>query len=274
MAAPAAADVGVALAFQPCGPTVQRASGPPGLPAGFEGALALQADAGGAPVGVGSTGSGRAPSAPASLPQPGGVRFARMAPDRSICFDDLPDPGDPAAPVQARRLALYCRSVVAAATAWPFVGRGWHSALPCRRRPDGSICAGRLVLARTEVPPEVRWACPACGDAGVIRGFEGSPSDLGAADAPANADPARVDVPLSPADLAVLRSLAHLGAPDRRTVMTALDRDPEVVVWGPPEALWHLLETVRRAQRGEVHRRRAALVRIAVAIEAALIRVA
>jgi hypothetical protein len=198
-----------------------------------------------------------------------------MSPFQSVSLDRFPGPGDPEATAEARREATFYGSIVSAATAWPFVGTQWHSALPCRRRPQAAACEGRLAVVHTEVPPEVRWRCPVCGDAGMIRAFAGSSWDLGSTETPTDLEPARVDVPMAPADLAVLRSLDGLGTPDRRTVMTALDRGPEeVVVWGAPEALWRLLEAVRAAARRESDRRRAALTRIAVAIEAALVQVA
>jgi hypothetical protein len=171
-------------------------------------------------------------------------------------------------------MAAFYGSIASAATAWPFVGTRWGSALPCRRRPGGTACRGHLELARTEVPPEVRWRCPSCGDSGVIRAFEGSVWDLGAIEAPADLDPARVDVLLPPGDLAVVRGLDDLARPDRRTVMTALRRGPEGVLWGTPESLWRLLDAVREATRRTDGRQRAALGRVAAAIEAALVRVA
>ncbi|MBN1335979.1 MAG: hypothetical protein JXB39_08470 [Deltaproteobacteria bacterium] len=197
-----------------------------------------------------------------------------MPPFQSVCLDDFPSPGDPRAPADTHRRAAFYGSIACAATAWPFAGTLWRTALPCRRRPHGQACTGRLVVVRSEVPPEIRWSCPACGDGGVIRAFEHSPWDLGVVEIPADRDPARLDVPLAPLDLAVLRAIDRLERPERRTVMTALDRGSEVVLWGPPEALWRLLEAVRAEARLAGRRRRLALERVAAAIEAALLRVA
>lgn len=49
--------------------------------------------------------------------------------------------------------------------------------LACRRRPSRRPCSGLLSICRTQFP-EVVWQCPACGDRGVIYGWEESIWDL------------------------------------------------------------------------------------------------
>jgi hypothetical protein len=68
-------------------------------------------------------------------------------------------------------------AIVRAATAGEG-GQAWVSALPCRRRPGRRPCPGHFALFRTDVPPVIEWRCIACGDDGVIRGWERSIFDL------------------------------------------------------------------------------------------------
>jgi hypothetical protein len=84
---------------------------------------------------------------------------------------------DPDAPRPATKFARHLRRTVLAATA--FRERGPHpTALPCRRRPGRRPCPGRLVVEVQDVPLRVHWECPACGEAGVVDGWQGSSSDL------------------------------------------------------------------------------------------------
>jgi plasmid stabilization system protein ParE len=86
---------------------------------------------------------------------------------------------DPDAPRPALRFARYLRRVVLAATASPERGPR-PTALPCRRRPQRAPCPGRLVVERQDVPSQINWHCPACGEAGQIDGWQGSEFDLSA----------------------------------------------------------------------------------------------
>ncbi|MGH2718206.1 MAG: hypothetical protein ACRDJU_06480, partial [Actinomycetota bacterium] len=53
-----------------------------------------------------------------------------------------------------------------------------HTALPCRRRPGHRPCLGRLRVRRSQAPAQIDWACPDCGDEGMIYNFEGDVWDL------------------------------------------------------------------------------------------------
>lgn len=86
-------------------------------------------------------------------------------------FLDMPE----AAPGPARRMAEHLTLVVRAATAGEG-GQSWVTALPCRRRPGRRPCTGNLAVFRSDVPPSIEWRCTACGDEGVISGWERSPS--------------------------------------------------------------------------------------------------
>jgi hypothetical protein len=94
---------------------------------------------------------------------------------------------DPAAPGPALRLAEYLRRIVRAATASPVPGPQ-STALACRRRPGHRPCTGHLLVERQDVPSVIRWECPACGEEGVIDGWQASPYDLSAPVEPEESD--------------------------------------------------------------------------------------
>ena len=54
------------------------------------------------------------------------------------------------------------------------------TALPCRRRPGRVPCPGRVHVERQDLPSRILWQCPACDEAGVIDGWQGSVDDLSA----------------------------------------------------------------------------------------------
>jgi len=88
-------------------------------------------------------------------------------------FLDMPED----VPAPARRMGEHLALIVRAATAGQG-GQAWVSALPCRRRPGRRPCPGHFAVFRADVPPSIEWRCTACGDDGVIRGWEGSVFDL------------------------------------------------------------------------------------------------
>jgi hypothetical protein len=81
------------------------------------------------------------------------------------------------APGPARKMAEHLGFVVRAATTGE-AGSSWVSALACRRRPGNRQCRGHIAVFRADLPAPIEWQCSACGDAGVISGWEGSPYDL------------------------------------------------------------------------------------------------
>ena len=88
-------------------------------------------------------------------------------------FLDLPDD----VPGPARRMADHLGSVVLAATAAE-AGSPWESALRCQRRPGRRACPGHIAVFRADIPAAIEWRCTACGDEGVISGWEDSCFDL------------------------------------------------------------------------------------------------
>src|SRR5258708_5193020 len=81
------------------------------------------------------------------------------------------------APGPARKMADHLGFVVRAATAGE-AGAPWVSALTCRRRPGNRPCPGHIAVYRADLPAPIEWQCNACGDEGVISGWEDSPFDL------------------------------------------------------------------------------------------------
>lgn len=81
------------------------------------------------------------------------------------------------APGPAVRMAEHLTAVVLAATAGP-AGLAWVSALGCGRRPGRRPCRGRMMVFRADLPAPIEWRCDACGDEGVISGWEGCYADL------------------------------------------------------------------------------------------------
>jgi hypothetical protein len=72
-------------------------------------------------------------------------------------------------PAPARYLARYWTEIVAQ-------GSNFDEpvTLRCRRRPRRRPCSGILIVLLDERLEDLVWHCPACGDNGVIRGWEGT----------------------------------------------------------------------------------------------------
>jgi hypothetical protein len=57
-------------------------------------------------------------------------------------------------------------------------GQTVPSAILSNKRPRGSSCPGYIEIQRTDVPPQLRWQCSWCEDAGLTQGFEGTIWDI------------------------------------------------------------------------------------------------
>lgn len=79
--------------------------------------------------------------------------------------DELPGP--------ARNLANHLGSIVTGITAaaWP---APQQLAVGCRRRPRNRRCSGSIVAAIEPGSDDIIWECPACGDNGVVSGWQGT----------------------------------------------------------------------------------------------------
>ena len=159
-------------------------------------------------------------------------------------------------PVAARRMSEHLTLIVRAATAGEG-GQPWVSALPCRRRPGRRPCPGHFALFRTDDPPSIEWRCTACGDDGVIRGWEESVFDL------RRRRPELVSIPsirmVVPAEVvAILRDLRLVDTAGERLVFRARladDADSAVLAAGEDD-LEELLGYVAAESNHEKDRRR------------------
>lgn len=163
---------------------------------------------------------------------------------------DLPDD----VPGPARRMADHLSRIVRAATAGE-AGVSWVSALPCSRRPGRRPCPGNLALVRTEVPPAIDWRCMACGDDGVIRGWERSPFDLRVHGGPTSSIGVVCAV-VTPEVTATLRTLVALDPDAERLVFRATVAEEGVELTGPLEAFDELLDGLAAEANAEEDRRR------------------
>jgi hypothetical protein len=163
-------------------------------------------------------------------------------------FLDLPAD----APGPARRIGEQLTLIVRAATAGD-AGQPWVSALPCRRRPGRQACAGLIALIRTDVPPSIEWQCTACGDEGVIGGWEQSPFDLRA---PGTGDRGTVRAVVPAKVAATLRGLTLLDTVGERLVFRATVSNDGVILAGDDEDLYDLADYVAAEGNHESNRRR------------------
>ncbi len=130
-------------------------------------------------------------------------------------FLDMPDD----VPGPARRMGERLSLIVRAATAGD-AGIGWVSALTCDRRPGHKSCPGHIALFRSDIPASIEWRCTACGDEGVISGWERSPFDLRRRrEDPSSGDTLAIAIPSEVA--ATLRTLLLLDTTTERIVFQA-----------------------------------------------------
>jgi hypothetical protein len=83
---------------------------------------------------------------------------------------------DPKTP--ASRRAELARELAEAATSRGVKG-SWCSAVRCIARVGRRACGARIQVGRP-APGQVEWTCAACGERGVITGFEGTELDMSA----------------------------------------------------------------------------------------------
>lgn len=91
-------------------------------------------------------------------------------------FTHLP-PSGLLLPPAAMRRAEFTRAVVEAATSRRVRGT-WRTAVRCIGHVARKRCDGRIDVERNK--DAVSWACPGCGDCGLITNFKGSESDMSA----------------------------------------------------------------------------------------------
>jgi DNA-binding protein YbaB len=165
-------------------------------------------------------------------------------------FLDLPDD----TPGPARRMAEHLASVVRAATAAK-AGTPWESALRCQRRPRRRACGGHIAVFRADLPAPIEWQCTACGDDGVISGWEDSYFDL----RDPRSEPAevvQVEIVISDEVAAALRDLTYVDTDGERTVFRARACDGSVVITGDRDDIDDLIAAAAAEANHETNRSR------------------
>jgi len=90
---------------------------------------------------------------------------------------DLPSPAhEPNVAAAVARRAEFTRAIVEAATS-RHVAAPWCSAVRCIARLGRKTCRARIHVGQPEAG-RVAWSCEACGERGVISGFERTELDL------------------------------------------------------------------------------------------------
>ena len=106
----------------------------------------------------------------------------------------------PRPPATRARLIGYLGAIVAAASVAP-AGEELPTVVPCRKRPDKQPCQESILVHRQQVPPQLRWRCPACGDAGQIENWEATQWNFEPDLAPSSREEPRMTVRLEGRDL-------------------------------------------------------------------------
>jgi len=155
------------------------------------------------------------------------------------------------APGPAKRMAEQLSSIVRAATSGS-AEETWTSALPCRRRPNRRPCPGRIQVLGSD--DAIHWSCDACGDDGVIRGWEDSPFDLRLRRPVAQ--PGWMTVPVPAEVAATLREIIVLDTESERYVFRARATPDGAELLGTVEDLDELVGFVAAEANHEENRRR------------------
>lgn len=170
----------------------------------------------------------------------------------------------------AFRLALQLSRIIEAASCRQ-PGATAASAVACTRRPGRRRCPGFLAVTRSEVPAEIRWKCPECGDTGRITGWTGTTWDLRGHAGRPDAGLERREVRLDPSCYSGLLDLDTLDWDSHVLLCTARPTRDGILLAASEEALELLAGDVaaaaNHASRPTLARRLRAALR---AIEAVL----
>ena len=79
----------------------------------------------------------------------------------------------PDLPPEAFNLASHLGKIVEAITARKQIGIAIATGISCRRRPEHKKCSGKIAgLLDQKDGNRIKWSCPACGENGVISGWQ------------------------------------------------------------------------------------------------------
>jgi hypothetical protein len=165
-------------------------------------------------------------------------------------FLDMPDD----VPGPARKMAEQLGFVVRAATAGD-AGAPWVSALTCRGRPGNRPCAGHIAVFRADLPAPIEWRCTACGDEGVISGWEDSLHDLRQPRTSSDHEP-RHETLLTDDLAAPLRELVFLDMECERLIFRMHHSSQGAVLAASADELDELLGFIAANANHETNRRR------------------
>lgn len=165
-------------------------------------------------------------------------------------FLDMPE----GAPGPARKMAEHLGFVVRAATAHE-AGAPWVSALTCRRRPANRPCPGHIAVFRADLRAPIEWRCTACGDEGVISGWDGSPYDLRQPRFSSDADPGHQTL-LTDELAATLRELMFIDMECERLVFQMHSSSEGAVLSASDQELDELRDFIAANANHETNRRR------------------
>ena len=160
-------------------------------------------------------------------------------------------------PMPAQRMAAQLGRIVRGASAHP-VGTDGVSAVGCTRRPNRRPCDGFMMVSRRR-NGEIAWGCSACGDEGLISGWENSPFDLSDLDdSYAAGEPV---VLLVARDLfKVLSEVVLWDAASELLIAGAEGCGDGVLLSGRADAFVELFESVVAESNAETNRRRQRLL--------------
>jgi hypothetical protein len=151
-------------------------------------------------------------------------------------------------------MAEHLGFVVRAATAGE-AGVPWVSALSCRRRPGNRPCAGYIAVFRADLPAPIEWRCTACGDEGVISGWEESLHDLRQPRTSSDHEP-RYETLLTDDLAAPLRELMYLDVECERLIFRMHHSTEGTVLAASADELDELLGFIAANANHETNRRR------------------
>jgi hypothetical protein len=168
-------------------------------------------------------------------------------------FLDMPDD----APTPAIRLGRQLAAIVRTASARP-PGTGATSAIGCTRRPGRRPCDGFIMVFRRS-NGEIAWSCDACGDEGVITGWEGSHAEMSGLD-DLDVEGDEVTLLIARELFEVVRGVLLMDAASELLVARAEGSSTGVILTGRTGAFEELGGYVAAEANAEVDRRRMRLL--------------